>query len=361
MSQDTPAFRAATQSPDDEGTYVVERETIVVEPSLLARLGAEVFGSFVLVLAILGVALYGFLNTSGALSAPLAGGFAFLAAAAAVGHVSGGHFSPAVTLGAAIAGRTSWADLLPYWLAQVIGAVIAGLVLLATVPAALPGLLSEEGKSADLFLTVANGFEKFSPLYAASQSQVGFTMWAAVLVEVVVTALFVGVLLGVTDKRANRRLAPVAAGLALTVGLFIAAPIDNGSLNPARSLTAALFANDGDLWKQQWVFVVAPLVGAALAGLLYRAFAFVPEEDYLLGEREDVEIDEFDDVDNADDTDELRAPAEATSAEDDETAATAIPPASVAERIADAASHTDGPASTTDSGPDTTTPDESKS
>jgi aquaporin Z len=281
MSQDTTAPGAP------EGSVVEDLErtesVVVVQPGLLARLGAEVFGTFFLVLAIIGVALYTFVTQNTGFNVALAGGLALLAGIAAVGHVSGGHFNPAVTLGAAIGGRTAWRDVLPYWVAQVVGALLAGLVLLATIPSSLPALLGVEGKGG-LFVTTANGYGPFSSLATASQGGTEFNLFQALLIETIATGIFVGVILGVTDKRTKVSYAPVAIGLALTTLLVVAIPITNGSLNPARSLASAAFAGDGELWKQQWVFWVAPLLGAAIAGLFYRAFAFSPTQDDLLGE-----------------------------------------------------------------------------
>ncbi len=280
MSQDTTAPGAPEGSVVDD----VERtEVVVVQPGLLARLGAEVFGTFFLVLALVGVALYTFVTQNTGFNVALAGGLALLAGIAAVGHVSGGHFNPAVTLGAAIGGRTAWRDVLPYWVAQVVGALLAGLVLLATIPSSLPALLGVEGKGG-LFVTTANGYGSFSSLSTASSGGTEFGLVQALLIETIATGIFVGVILGVTDKRTKVSYAPVAIGLALTTLLVVAIPVTNGSLNPARSLASAVFAGDGELWKQQWVFWVAPLLGAAIAGLFYRAFAFAPTQDDLLGE-----------------------------------------------------------------------------
>ncbi|MFF3065057.1 aquaporin [Oerskovia sp. NPDC057915] len=287
MSQDTSA-------PD---AVVVDETTVVVGPSLLARLGAEAFGTFFLVLAILGVALYsvGGLG-AGTVGVALAGGIALLGGIAAVGHVSGGHFNPAVTLGAAIGGRTAWADVLPYWLAQLVGGVIASAVLFATIPSsALPvlqqsGLISDATQQAFLSST-ANGFEEHSPLAVATNGAFSFSIWSALIIEIVATAIFVGVILGVTDKRSNSKLAPVAIGLTLTVLLLVATPFTNAGLNPARSFAAAVFAG-GWTWGQLWLFVVAPLAGAAIAALFYRAFAFAPVQDDLLAEDEVFVVDE---------------------------------------------------------------------
>ncbi|MBE9927600.1 MIP family channel protein [Cellulosimicrobium cellulans] len=282
MSQDTTAPGAPAGYVDDARPAPTEA-VAVVQPSLLARLGAEVFGTFFLVLAIIGVALYTFVSQQNALAVALAGGLALLAGAAAVGNVSGGHFNPAVTLGAAIGGRTAWRDVLPYWVAQLVGALLAGLVLLATVPSSLPALVGQDGRGG-LFVSTANGYGDFSSLSTASQGGTEFGLLSALLIETIATAVFVGVILGVTDKRATVQYAPVVIGLTLTALILVAAPVTNASLNPARSMASAVFAGDGDLWKQQWVFWVAPLLGAAIAGLFYRAFAFAPKQDDLLGE-----------------------------------------------------------------------------
>jgi aquaporin Z len=287
MSQDTSA-------PD---AVVVDETTVVVGPSLLARLGAEAFGTFFLVLAILGAALYsvGGLGT-GTIGVALAGGIALLGGIAAVGHVSGGHFNPAVTLGAAIGGRTAWADVLPYWLAQLVGGVIASAVLFATIPASALPVLQQSGLIADAtqqaFLSsTANGFGEHSPLATATNGAFSFSVWSALIIEIVAAAIFVGVILGVTDKRSNSKLAPVAIGLTLTVLLIVVAPFTNAGLNPARSFAAAVFAG-GWTWSQLWLFIVAPLAGAAIAALFYRAFAFAPVQDDLLAEDEVFVVDE---------------------------------------------------------------------
>lgn len=296
-----PGDAPGTDPSGDEGTdyaaYVVPAGTVVVQgPSLLARVGAEVFGTFVLVLVGLGVAIYASLGSvgGGALGVALAFGVAVLAAAAAVGHVSGGHFNPAVTLGAALAGRTAWRDVLPYWLAQLMGGALGAAIVFIAIPSSLPEVLGK-GDVRALFSGVANGYGEHSPLNAlvtsgtSGASTAEFTLFAALVLELVATAVFVGVILGATDRRAHRALAPVAIGLALTVLLLVTIPATNGSLNPARSFAAALFSESW-AWKQLWVFVVAPFVGAALAGLVYRAFAAEPPVEDNLLEDDDVYV-----------------------------------------------------------------------
>ena len=268
--------------------YVVPAGTVVVTgPSLVARLGAEAFGTFTLVLVGLGIALYASLPTvgGGAIAVALGFGIAVLAGIIAVGHVSGGHFNPAVTLGAAIGARTPWRDVLPYWLAQLVGAALAAAVLFISVPAKLPGLIDASGNATtrSFFSTVSNGYGAHSPLSGISTGQVEFSLVTALLVEIVVTAVFVGIILGATDRRSANKQAPFAIGLALAVLILVAMPVTNASLNPARSTASAIFSESWAL-SQLWLFWVAPLVGAALAGLVYRAFAAEPVEDNLLEE-----------------------------------------------------------------------------
>lgn len=250
-----------------------------LSPALIAKLGAEAFGSFVVVLAGLGVALYaGFTGLGGGpLAVGLAFGLGYLAAAIAVGHVSGAHFNPALTLGAAIAQRVPWRDVIPYWVAQLVGSAFAAAVLFVAI-ASFPAL---GGAERTFFATVANGFGEHSPIAAVSGAAgEGFGMWGALLIECVVTAVFVGVALGSTDRRSNPALAPFSIGLVLAVMLLVAIPVTNGSVNPARSTAAAIFS-DSWAFGQLWVFWVAPLVGAAIAAIVYRAFAPDPSHEGL--------------------------------------------------------------------------------
>ncbi len=186
----------------------------------------------------------------------LAVGLAVLTAAYAVGHISGGHFNPAVTLGAAAAGRAKWADVFPYVLAQFIGGILATSVLLWISAAS-------EGAFTANFEGVSNGWGELSPG--------GFGFWSVVIIEIVVTALFLWVILGVTEAGSTTAgFAPLAIGLALTLFHLIAIPVDNASLNPARSLATAIYGGPEAL-SQVWLFFVAPVVGALLAGFTYRA------------------------------------------------------------------------------------------
>ncbi|NYD85401.1 aquaporin [Cellulomonas oligotrophica] len=298
----TPAPDAAPAAPQAPAPAVVVEEVAVVEevvvttattdgPGLLARLGAEAFGTFLVVLAGVGIWLYsGFSGTQTTLTVALGFGVATLAAVATLGHVSGGHVNPAVTLGAVLAGRTRARDLLPYWLAQVAGGALAAAVLFLTVPTALPALLSQtgEGSVRSFFAATANGFAENSPLSRLSTGSAEFGLVPALLVEVVLTAVLVGVVLAATDRRTPRGHAPYAIGLTYAVLLLVALPVTNAGLNPARSTAVAIFS-EGWALEQLWLFWVAPLVGAAVAALVYRAFASEPLEIDELDEDDDLE------------------------------------------------------------------------
>lgn len=258
-------------------------ETDVVEewePGIWSRLLAETFGSFVLVLGIVGTSLYNIVNQGSILTVALAGGIAWIAASAAVGRISGGHFNPAVSFGATFAGRLAWRDLGPYVLAQLVGAVLAAAVLFATIPQTLVDLTQKADKF-DFFQDTANGFSINSPMYTSSGGGAQFDLFPTLLIEVIVTAVFVGVVLGVSDKRAKVTYAPVVTGLLVTGLTIVTWIVDGGAFNPARSTAAALFSNDwsaNGVGGQLWLFWVAPLIGAALAALFYRAFASEPYE-----------------------------------------------------------------------------------
>lgn len=241
------------------------------QPSLLLRAGAEAFGTFVLVLLGVGAALYTAWVGGNTLATCLAFGLGAVAAIAVVGHVSGGHINPAVTLGAALAGRMRWADVPVYWLAQVLGATIAGAVLRAVLPAGMPAATGK-GSAAELLSTGANGYGTQAGLGAASGGAIDISLTSALIVEVVLTMILVAVVLAVTTRRATSHLTPLWVGLTITVTLLVATPFTGGSVNPARSLGIAFFAEPWAL-KQVWVFVVGPLAGALLAGLVARIIA----------------------------------------------------------------------------------------
>jgi len=281
MSQDLAATSGVTE--------VEERS-----PSLLSRLLAETFGTFLLTLVIVGVLVYGPLNTVGGLGIALGGAFAYIAGAAAVGRVSGAHFNPAISLGAWLGGRISVSDMFSYWGAQLVGAILAAAVLFATLPSGLVELL-QKSTTSDVFDSAVNGFAEQSPLYLQTQGGAQFDWLPALLVEVIISAVLVGVYLGVNDPRSKVGYAPVAVGSAIAALTLVSWFVTNTGMNPARSTAAALFANnwgaDGS-GRQLWLFWIAPLVGAALAALFYRAFG---TSDADLVEAEELDEDDDDD------------------------------------------------------------------
>lgn len=263
-------------------------------PSLLVRLGAELVGTFILVTAIIVVATFGSLGTtSTALHVALAGGLALTALVVAFGSVSGAHLNPAVSLGAAVAGRLSWADLAPYVVAQTLGGVAAGALLRTIIPSSLPAALGAADTKA-VVSTVANGFGTHSPIATLSGGQVTFSTAQALVVEAVATAILVGVVLAVTRKPIDG--APLAIGGTLTVGILIAAQVTNAALNPARATATAFFAESWAL-SQVWLFWVAPLLGGLIAGLIAAMLAPQPA---VVDEWDDDDEDE-DDEDGEDD------------------------------------------------------------
>lgn len=175
----------------------------------------------------------------------------------AVGHISGGHFNPAVSFGLWAGGRFSAKDLVPYIIAQCIGAIAAAGTLY-TIAAGKVGFVIDNTKAGAF---ASNGFGAFSPD--------GYSMQAAFIAEFVLTLFFLLVILGATDKFANGKFAGVAIGLALTLIHLISIPITNTSVNPARSLSQAIFVG-GEPLGQVWLFWVAPILGAVVAGFIYK-------------------------------------------------------------------------------------------
>lgn len=232
-------------------------------PNAAARIGAEFLGTFWLVFAGCGAAvLAGVVLTPdkvpvgiGYLGVALAFGLTVLTMAFAVGHVSGGHFNPAVTIGLAVAKRIEWRWVPTYIVTQVVAASVAGAVLLVIA----------SGK--DGFSAVDSGFASNG---YGDRSPGGYSLLACALVEIVLTAFFLYVILGATDDRAPKGFAPIAIGLSLTLIHLVGIPVTNTSVNPARSLGVAWFAG-GSALGQVWLFIVAPIVGAAIAGVSYAA------------------------------------------------------------------------------------------
>src|SRR5438128_6848900 len=234
--------------------------------SITRRASAEFIGTFWLVLGGCGSAVLAAAFQSGStsfgigfLGVSLAFGLTVLTMAYAIGHISGCHLNPAVTVGLVTAKRFPASELLPYVIAQVAGA-IAGAGVLYVIASGKPSFAI--GNFA------ANGYGEHSPG--------SYTLAAALVCEVVMTLMFLMIILGATDKRAPQGLAPIAIGLGLTLIHLISIPVTNTSVNPARSTGPALFAG-GEAITQLWLFWVAPIVGAAIAGIVYSALAGEPQ------------------------------------------------------------------------------------
>lgn len=235
-------------------------------PSLGARLGAEVAGAFILVLMGVGAALFMGLGNNGTLTVGLAFGVAVVVGATAFGAISGAHFNPAITVGVWMSGRFPGRDVAPYILAQLVGASLAGGALYA-ITIMNPGI-PDASAAQEVMATGANAF---GPGVGG-----GWGVGAALLVEVIATAILVLAVLSSTSVKAVKGFAPFTIGLALAFTLVLTIPVTNGSVNPARSTGIALFAG-ADPLSQLWVFWLAPIVGAVIVGLLYRAFGSVED------------------------------------------------------------------------------------
>jgi aquaporin Z len=223
---------------------------------ILKRSVAELLGTFWLVFGGCGSAVLAakFPEVGiGLLGVSLAFGLTVVTMAYAVGHISGGHFNPAVTLGLLAGGRVKPADVVPYIVAQLIGAVLAAWLLAC--------IASGNGTDAIAAGLASNGYADHSPG--------GYALGAAFITEVVMTFFFLTVILGATDERAPVGFAPLAIGLALTLIHLVSIPVTNTSVNPARSTGPALLVGGWAL-QQLWMFWVAPILGAVLAGGLWR-------------------------------------------------------------------------------------------
>ena len=223
---------------------------------LSRKLGAEFLGTFWLVFGGCGSAVLaaGFPELGiGFAGVAFAFGLTVLTMAYAVGHISGGHFNPAVTIGLWAGGRFSTGEVIPYWIAQVIGAIAAAAVLYVIASGNSEFALSSGFAS--------NGFGEHSPG--------GYSMGAAITAEIVLTFFFLIIIMGATDSRAPAGFGPLAIGLGLTLIHLISIPVTNTSVNPARSTGQAIFVGDWAM-MQLWFFWVMPLIGGALGGLAYR-------------------------------------------------------------------------------------------
>lgn len=222
---------------------------------------AELIGTFWLVFGGCGTALFGHV---GFLGVALAFGLTVLTMAYAIGHISGAHLNPAVSLGVMVSGRMTWKDMLCYWAAQFVGASLAAAILYCIGS-------SIDGWSAGVF--AANGY---GADFAAAAGEGYFACGAggAFLAECVLTFIFLLVILGATDSRAFGKFGGVAIGLCLTLIHLISIPLTNTSVNPARSFSQCLFScTDGwCAWGNLWLFFLAPLLGAALAGFVYNLY-----------------------------------------------------------------------------------------
>jgi len=221
------------------------------------RLLAEFLGTFWLVFGGCGAAVFAAAFPElgiGFAGVALAFGLTVLTMVYAVGGISGGHFNPAVTIGLFTAGRFEGKDILPYIVVQLIGAVLAAVVLYVIV--------SGRADFTSVGGFASNGYGEASPG--------GYSLGSALIIEIVLTFFFLIVILGAISSRVPAGFAPIAIGLALTLIHLIAIPVTNTSVNPARSTGVALFA-EGPALAQLWLFWVAPLIGAAIAGVAYKA------------------------------------------------------------------------------------------
>jgi aquaporin Z len=220
------------------------------------KLAAEFFGTFWLVFGGCGSAVLAAAFPEvgiGLLGVSLAFGLTVLTMAYTVGGISGGHFNPAVTLGLAVGGRFEFKDLIGYWIAQVAGGIV-GAAALYFIASGKAGFVAGGFAS--------NGYDALSPG--------GYSMVSVLVMEVVMTAFFLIIILGSTSKLAPAGFAPIAIGLGLTLIHLVSIPVSNTSVNPARSLGAAIFADTGAL-GQVWLFWVAPLAGAALGAVIWKS------------------------------------------------------------------------------------------
>jgi aquaporin Z len=237
---------------------------------MFRKLAAEFFGTYWLVFGGCGSAVLAaaFPHLGiGFAGVALAFGLTVLTMAYAVGGISGGHFNPAISVGLALAGRFSWSELIPYWVAQVVGGLAAATtlyVIASGAPDFQPGGFA------------SNGYGDLSPGH--------YTLASCFLIEVVLTAGFLVVILGATSKAAPAGFAPLTIGLALTLIHLISIPVTNTSVNPARSTAVAIFAQTGAV-SQLWLFWIAPLIGGALGGAIWK-YVLSPGESPALVARE---------------------------------------------------------------------------
>ena len=223
--------------------------------TLTKRCLAEVLGTFWLVLGGCGSAVLAAPHI-GILGVSIAFGLTVLTMAFAIGHISGCHLNPAVTIGLTVGRRFPAKEVVPYIVAQIIGAILAALIIYLIA-------------SSQQDFTLSNGFAANG--YGA-HSPDGYSLTSALICEVVMTFVFLMIILGATDERAPAGFAPIAIGLALALIHLISIPVTNTSVNPARSTSQAIFVQGWAL-QQLWLFWVAPIAGAVLAGIIYPLIA----------------------------------------------------------------------------------------
>jgi aquaporin Z len=223
------------------------------------KFASELIGTFVLVLGGCGTAIFAG-GSVGFLGVALAFGLTVVAMAYGVGNISGAHLNPAVSVGVFCAGRMSLKDLGVYVVAQVVGGVLAAALLAFVV--------AQYGGSRGVF--AANGYGE---LFQGAAGYVNVSAFGAFTVELVLTFIFLIVILGVTDSRSVKGFAGLAIGLTLTLIHLISIPLTNTSVNPARSISQAIFADNSLALSQLWIFIVAPVLGAAIAAFVYNAIA----------------------------------------------------------------------------------------
>ncbi len=279
---------------DDLDDHHTDRPTA----GLFTRFAAETLGTFLLVFIGFGVALYTGVTVNPDESLRLLSwGVALLVAVALFGHVSGGHFNPAVTLGSAITGRTAWRDVLVYWVGQLVGGAAAAGLLYLTMPTGLPTAVGAASQKA-MFTTNASGFGEHSMVGRVSSGAVSVELVQVLLIETVATALFVGVALMARRWTGGGRVpAAVVTGLAYGALSVTAYSLSGGALNPARATAGAIFSESWAL-GQLWLFWVAPLVGGAIAALLVTVFA--PDPLPVYEDRYDQDEEDDDTADLAD-------------------------------------------------------------
>lgn len=241
-------------------------------PSLLARVGAEVAGSFILVILGVGTALLLTVTNNGTLVVGFGFGIGAMIAIMAFGRISGAHLNPAVTVGAWMAGRLSGLDVVPYILGQVVGGILAGLFLSLGI-GSLDGVARKDAMG--LMGTVSIGFGDHAPF---ASSGLSWGVFVALAVEMLATGLLMLAVLSATAKKAHAAVMPLAVGLTYAALVTWTIPFTNAGLNPARATATAIFADNWAL-TQLWAWWLAPIVGAAIVGLLFRIFG--PAEDLV--------------------------------------------------------------------------------